>query len=73
MCPPSYAPANTENLEMGLYPVLPAASEKPQPLAICPVMKGHLQVGGWIQDNNTERTEAERAAIEHKEIRLVQM
>ena len=73
MCPPPYAPANTENREMGLYPMLPVASEGLQPLAICPVMKGHLRVEGWIQDKNAEPTEAEKAAMLQEEQRLMQM
>ena len=52
--------------------MLPVASEGLQPLEICPVMKGHLQVEGWIQEKNAEPTEAEKAAMLQEEQRLMQ-
>ena len=68
MYPPPYAPTSTETRETGLYLVLPTVSEKSQPPLICPILKGHLQVEGWMQVKNVPKTEEETKWIE--EIRL---
>ncbi|XP_035236463.1 uncharacterized protein LOC118207216 isoform X2 [Anguilla anguilla] len=66
MTPPPYTPQSSGHAEIkekGVYPIGPVTSA----VTVCPVVKGQVQIQGWVEhEESEEQLEIERARLEEE-------
>ncbi|XP_035262702.1 uncharacterized protein LOC118221593 [Anguilla anguilla] len=70
MTPPPYTPQSSGHAEIkekGVYPIGPVTSA----VTVCPVVKGQVQIQGWVEhEESEEQLEIERARLEEEKEKI---